>query len=141
MRADRAEAGITVNLKPGDIGPALENYRNGESPFGLWLWGPDFIDPIDRLAFTPCGKVGLRVNWDESNASPELVDAVNRAKVATAPADREAAFTDIQKIMLDESAFVFLVQSGSQVAYNANIQGFAYTGSALGRIDPYTMSK
>jgi peptide/nickel transport system substrate-binding protein len=141
VQADLAEAGITVNLKPGEIGPALEKYRNGESPFGLWLWGPDFIDPIDRLAFTPGGKVGLRVHWDESNASPELMDAVNRAKVATDLADREAAFTDIQSIMLDENAFVFLVQSGTQVAYNANIEGFAYTGSALGRIDPYTMSK
>jgi peptide/nickel transport system substrate-binding protein len=141
VQADLAEAGITVNLKPGDIGPALEKYRNGESPFGLWLWGPDFIDPIDRLAFTPGGKVGLRVNWDESNASPELVAAVNRAKVATAPPDRNAAFTEIQQIMLDESAFVFLVQSGTQVAYNAAIDGFVYTSTALGRIDPYTMSK
>lgn len=141
VQADLAEAGITVNLKPGDIGPALEKYRNGESPFGLWLWGPDFIDPIDRLAFTPGGKVGLRVNWDESNASPELVEAVGRAKVATDLAEREAAFTDVQRLMLDESAFVFVVQSGTQVAYNANVAGFAYTGSALGRIDPYTMSK
>jgi peptide/nickel transport system substrate-binding protein len=141
VQADLAEAGITANLVPGDIGPALERYRNGESPFGLWLWGPDFIDPIDRLAFTPGGKVGLRVNWDETNASPELVEAVNRAWVATAPADREAAFTDVQRIMLDESAFVFLVQSGTQVAYNAAIDGFLYDSTALGRINPYTMSK
>lgn len=141
VQADLAEAGITVNLKPGDIGPALEKYRNGESPFGLWLWGPDFIDPIDRLAFTPGGKVGLRVNWTEANASPELVAAVNRAKVATARADRESAFTEIQQIMLDESPFVFLVQSGTQVAYNANIKGFVYSSTALGRVDPYTMSK
>ncbi len=141
VQADLAEAGITVQLKPGDIGVTLENYRNGEESFGLWLWGPDFIDPIDRIAFTPGGKVGLRVNWDESNASPELVAAVSRAKIATDPADREAAFTEVQQIMLDESAFVFLVQSGTQVAYNSDIQGFTYNSTALGRIDPYTMSK
>lgn len=141
VQADLAEAGITVNLKPGDISVTLENYRNGKESMGLWLWGPDFIDPIDRIAFTPGGKVGLRTNWTEQNASPALVEAVKKAKVATAAADREAAFTEIQKIMLDESPFVFLVQSGVQVAYNAKIKGFTYSSTALGRIDPYTMSK
>lgn len=141
VQADLAEAGITVQLKPADIGVSLEKYRNGQSPFALWLWGPDFIDPIDRLAFTPGGKVGLRVNWDESNASAELVAAVEAAKIATDPADREAAFTEIQQLMLDESGFAFLVQSGTQVAYNSAIDGFTYTSSALGRITPYTMSK
>lgn len=141
VQADLAEVGITINLKPADIGPSLERYRNGESPFGLWLWGPDFLDPIDRLSFTPGGKVGLRVNWDESNASPELVAAVNRAKVATATEDRNAAFTEVQQLMLEESPFVFLVQSGTQVAYNSDIQNFTYTSTALGRIDPYLMTK
>jgi peptide/nickel transport system substrate-binding protein len=140
VQADLAEAGITVNLKPGDIGPALEKYRNGESPFGLWLWGPDFLDPIDRIAFTPGGKVGDRANWDESNASAALVEAVNRAKVATDPAARDQAFSDVQSLMLDESPFVFLVQSGTQVAYNSRIENFVYTGTTVGRVDPYVMS-
>jgi hypothetical protein len=43
--------------------------------------------------------------------------------------------------MLDESPFVFLVQSGTQVAYNANIKGFVYLGTTAGRVDPYLMSK
>jgi peptide/nickel transport system substrate-binding protein len=141
IQADMAEAGITVNLVPGDIGPALEKYRAGQAGFGLWLWGPDFIDPIDRIAFTPGGNVGLRVNWTEDKASPALNDAVKRAKVVTADADRAAAFTEIQTIMLDESPFAFLVQSGTQVAYNASIKNFVYLGTTAGRVDPYLMSK
>jgi peptide/nickel transport system substrate-binding protein len=141
VQADLAEVGITVNLVPGDIGPALEKYRAGQAGFGLWLWGPDFIDPIDRIAFTPGGKVGLRVNWTEDKASAALNDAVKRGKTVTADADRAAAFTDIQNIMLDESPFVFLVQGGTQVAYNANIKGFVYLGTTAGRVDPYLMSK
>ncbi|MFN8453089.1 MAG: hypothetical protein U0401_00195 [Anaerolineae bacterium] len=141
MQADLAEVGITVNIKSSDIGPALQKYRDAKSGFGLWQWGPDFIDPIDRLAFTPGNKVGLRVNWTEDKASAGLNQAVARAKVATADADRSAAFTDIQNIMLDESPFVFLVQSGTQVGYNANLKGFVFLGSTAGRIDPYLMSK
>lgn len=141
VQADLAEAGITVNLVPGDIGPALEKYRAGEAGFGLWLWGPDFIDPIDRLAFTPDGVVGTRTNWTADNASADLVAAVNQAKVATDPAERAVVFTKIQSIMLDESPFVFVVQSGTQVAYSASIKNFYYLGTTAGRIDPYLMSK
>ncbi len=141
IQADLTEAGITVQLKPADINVALENYRNGKENMGLWYWGPDYIDPIDRLAFTPDGKVGLRVNWTKDNASPELMAAVERAKVVTKPAERESAFTEIQQRMLVESPFVFVVQNGTQVAYNSAIKGFTYDSVALGRINPYTMSK
>jgi peptide/nickel transport system substrate-binding protein len=140
VQADLAEAGINVQLKPGDIGVTLENYRNGKESFGLWLWGPDFLDPLDRLAFTPGGKVGVRVNWGEEDASAELVQLVKQAQVATDPAERAEVFMAIQQRSLDESPFAFLVQSGVQVAYNANLQGFTYT-SGLWRINPYTMSK
>jgi ABC-type transport system substrate-binding protein len=61
--------------------------------------------------------------------------------VVTADADRAAAFTEIQQIMLEESPFVFLVQSGTQVAYNANLKNFVYLGTTAGRVDPYLMSK
>jgi len=131
---------ISAAGKPGDISVTLERYRNGEESFGLWLWGPDFLDPLDRTAFMPGGTVGLRVNWSDDRASSELVELVRQARVATAPPVREQIFTDIQQRMLDESPFAFLVQSGSQVAYNAALQNFTYT-SALWRIDPYTMSK
>lgn len=141
VQADLAEVGITVNIKSSDIGPALQKYREAKSGFGLWQWGPDFTDPIDRLAFTPGGKVGLRVNWTEDKASAALNEAVARAKVATADADRAAAFGDIQNIMLDESPFVFLVQNGTQVVYNAKLKGFVFLGIVAGRIDPYMMSK
>ncbi|GIK42864.1 MAG: ABC transporter substrate-binding protein [Chloroflexota bacterium] len=139
VQADLAEAGINVVLKPGDLQVTLERYRNGQENFGLWLWSPDFIDPIDRIAFTPGGKVGLRANWTEERASRELNEAVARAKVVTDRAAREQAFADIQRIMLDESAFAFLGQSGVQVAYRTDLQGFVY--NAMWRVNPYTMSK
>jgi peptide/nickel transport system substrate-binding protein len=139
IQADLGEAGITVNLKPGDLQVTLERYRNGQEGFSMWLWNPDFIDPIDRIAFTPGGKVGLRANWTEERASPELVELVNQAKVATDLGQRAEVFTAIQQQMLDESAFAFLIQIGTQVAYRANLQGFAY--NTMWRVDPYTMSK
>ena len=56
VQADLAEAGINVNLAPGEFGIALEEYRLGNAGFGYWLWGPDINDPVDVLAFVPGGK-------------------------------------------------------------------------------------
>lgn len=138
-QADLAEVGITANLKPADIQVALESYRTGKAGFALWLWNPDFIDPIDRVAFMPGGKVGLRANWTEDKVSADMMNLVNQARVATDPAQREAAFTGVQKMMLEESPFSVLVQNGVQVAYRANLKGFAYNNQW--RINPYTISK
>ncbi len=139
VQADLAEIGITAQLKPADIQVALESYRTGQAGFALWLWNPDFIDPIDRVAFMPGGKVGLRANWPEDKASADLVALVQQAKVATDLAGREAAFTGVQNIMLDESPFAFLMQNGTQVAYRASLKGFAFNNQW--RVHPYTMSK
>jgi peptide/nickel transport system substrate-binding protein len=139
VQADLAEAGINVTLKPGELNTDLERYRNGEQAFALWLWSPDFTDPIDRLAFTPDGKVGLRANWTADRASPELMEAVNAAWVTSDPAEREMLFKDIQEIMLVESPFAFLVQPGLQVAYRQGLEGFAYSPQWF--VDPYIMDK
>jgi peptide/nickel transport system substrate-binding protein len=139
VQADLAEAGINVTLKPGEIQTDLERYRNGEQAFSLWAWSPDFTDPIDRLAFTPDGKVGLRANWTGDKASPELMAAVDAAWVTSDPAEREQYFTEIQEIMLAESAFAFLVQPGLQVAYRQGLEGFAYSPQWF--VDPYVMDK
>jgi peptide/nickel transport system substrate-binding protein len=138
VQADLNEAGFNVTLKPGELQTDLERYRNGEQAFSLWGWHPDFIDPLDRLSFAPGGNVGLRANWPEERASEELVEQVQKAWVATDPADREAAFTAVQELMLDESPFVTLVQPGVQPGYRSNVQNPAY--SALWGITVYGIS-
>ena len=64
---------------------------------------------------------------------------------STAIADTSRGYyvrvTEVQQIMRDESPFVFLLQGGTQVAYSNDLEGFVYTGSTLGRIDPYTLSR
>ncbi len=139
VQADLADVGIDAKLRPADVQVALEAYRNGEQAFSLWVWHPDFVDPVDRTAFMPGGKVGLRANWTEERASEALVEVTKQARTETDPAEREKVFTAAQELMLDESAFAFLVQPGLQVAYRDEVEGFVYNNQW--RIDPYTMSK
>ena len=41
----------------------LQKYRDGKMAFGLSLWGPDYPDPADYLAFMPGELVGTRAGW------------------------------------------------------------------------------
>lgn len=139
VQADLNEAGFNVSLEPGELQVDLEEYRNAEQAFSFWAWHPDFVDPIDRTAFLPGGKVGLRASWTEDRASDEMVEWTQKARVTTDPAGREEAFTQLQELSKDESAFAFLVQPGLQVAYSSAVDGFAYNNQW--RVNPYTMSK
>ena len=55
--------------------------------FGLSLWGPDYPDPADYLAFTPGQLVGLRAGWPKG--SDAAIEARGEGTVTTAPAARE----------------------------------------------------
>ena len=54
----------------------LPKYRDGKMAFGLSLWGPDYPDPADYLAFTPgrarrhCAPAGRRAAIRRSRSSP-----------------------------------------------------------------------
>ena len=45
--------GFNVELSGSPTSNFLDDYRSGKSSFGLSLWGPDYPDPADYLAFTP----------------------------------------------------------------------------------------
>jgi peptide/nickel transport system substrate-binding protein len=124
VQADLAEVGITVNLAPAALQPALEKYRNGESPFGLWLWNPDFIDVADRLSFLPGGKVGDRAKWTEAGADPALITLRDEAKLATDPAKRDEIWSQIQTAWFENSPFAPMLQPGLKVAHSADLKGF-----------------
>ena len=52
-------------LAGAPVGTWLDKYRGGTMAFGLSLWGPDYPDPADYLAFMPesssaCASAGRR---------------------------------------------------------------------------------
>jgi peptide/nickel transport system substrate-binding protein len=139
IQSDLKAAGITANLKPGEVQVALQNYRQGKEAFGLWFWLPDYIDAIDYLEFLPEGVVGKRANWTDANADAEIKGLRDKAKVELDDAKRADLFAQIQTYLQDKGPFVPFLQPGIQIGYRANVKGFAY--NAQWRIDPATFSK
>ena len=63
VQANLQAAGFKVELAGAPVGTWLQKYRDGKMAFGLSLWGPDYPDPADYLAFMPGELVGTRAGW------------------------------------------------------------------------------
>src|SRR5439155_266174 len=95
VQANLQAAGFKIELAGSPVGTWLQKYRDGKMAFGLSLWGPDYPDPADYLAFTPGQLVGVRAGWPAgSDAAIEKLAA--QAQVTTATKARESVYRQIQ---------------------------------------------
>ncbi len=126
VQADLSEAGFNVTLAPAEVGVALEAYRQGTEPFGLWLWLPDYRDSLDYVEFLPDGVVGTRVNWTEENADEEILALRDALKTETDDDVRAEGFVAMQDYLMEKGPYAPILQPGLQVGLRSDLQGFAY---------------
>lgn len=127
IQADLAEIGINVSLRPGEIQISLEEYRNGQQPFGYWFWGPDKLDPVDFLEFLPGGKVATdRTRWTPEQAPAEILDLIAQAKVESDAAARTEIFNQLQDFAQASGAFAPFNVPAVQTAFGSDIEGYVW---------------
>lgn len=132
LKSDLAEAGITVNLKPTEFTVFLTDMRAQKLPLVFSLWTPDYIDPTmwtDYFTFADRG-IAKRMLYN----NPEVEKLAKVVDVEQDPVKREQAIKDLQKIMIDDSAFVMMYQIQQVVVMNKNVEGFAYHPTAFARL-------
>src|SRR4029453_6429407 len=96
VQATLQAAGFHIDLAGSTVGTWLQKYRDGKMAFGLSLWGPDYPDPLDYLAFMPGELVGTRAGWPaRSDATIERLAA--RARVTSKAAARQTIYRQIQR--------------------------------------------
>jgi peptide/nickel transport system substrate-binding protein len=139
VQSDLADVGITVTLKPGEINTELANYRAGSEGLGFWLWGPDYFDSNDYLAFLPEGIVGKRANWTNANSEPTIQQLRDKINVETDTSKRAALWQQAQDYLLQNGPWVSLIQPGIYIATRANISNYVWNPSW--RVNPYVVSK
>ncbi len=139
VQADLNEAGFRVTLAPAEVQVALEAYRQGKEPFGLWLWLPDYRDPLDYVEFLPGGVVGKRLNWTDENADPEILALRDQLKVAVDPELRVELFHKMQDYLMEKGPYAPILQPGIQIGLSNRIEGFAY--NPQWRVDVSLISK
>jgi peptide/nickel transport system substrate-binding protein len=121
VQADLTEAGFTVTLAPAEVQVALEAYRQGTEPFGLWLWLPDYRDSLDYVEFLPDGVVGNRVNWTSDNADDEILALRDALKVETDDAVRAGMFEEMQDYLIAQGPYAPIIQPGLQVGLSSDL--------------------
>ncbi len=139
IQADLAEANINVTLKPGEINTELANYRAGTEGFGFWLWGPDYFDSNDYLAFLPEGIVGKRANWTNGNSDATIQSLRDQINVETDTAARAALWQQAQDYLMLQGPFAVIVQPGVYIATRGRIGNYVY--NPAWRVNPYVLSK
>jgi peptide/nickel transport system substrate-binding protein len=125
VQANLQAAGFNVQLSGAPVGTWLQKYRDGKMAFGLSLWGPDYPDPLDYLAFMPGELVGTRAGWPAgSDATIERMAA--RARVTTKPAARQAIYRQIQRRLNSVGPFVPLLQPTQVFVSTKDLKGAVF---------------
>ncbi len=139
IQADLTEAGIRVTLRPGELQTSLAEYRAGKQAFGFWLWGADYFDSNDYLAFLPEGIVGKRANWTNANADSTIKQLRDQIAVEVDNAKRAQLWQQVQDYLQQNGPYAPLLQPGAYVALRANVQNYVY--NPAWRVNPLILSK
>jgi peptide/nickel transport system substrate-binding protein len=125
VQANLQAAGFHVDLAGAPVGTWLQKYRDGKMAFGLSLWGPDYPDPLDYLAFMPGDLVGTRAGWlAGSDATIERL--ANRARITTKAAARQTIYRQIQRRLNAVGPFIPLLQPVQVFVSTKDLKGAAF---------------
>jgi peptide/nickel transport system substrate-binding protein len=109
VQANLRSVGFDVELGGATVGTWLQKYRDGKMAFGLSLWGPDYPDPADYLAFMPGELVGLRVGWP-AGSEPTLERMAAQVRVTSDAKKRTALYQQIQRRLNTVGPYIPLIQ-------------------------------
>lgn len=125
IKNDLAQINITVNIKTSEFAVVLDPYRNGEIPFLLMHWSPDYFDINNQLAFLPGDVVGERANWSTEGHE----DMLELGKQIQGESDKEkrAQYSEeLQDLMAENSPYAFLLQHPQVFASRTTLDNVHY---------------
>ncbi len=133
MQADLAEIGINVEIQGMEWGAALDAFKNGEISFFRLGWIADY-PTMDNFLF-PLFYSGSADNYTAYN-NPEVDQMLLDARQTTDDNQRYTKYREVEKKIIDESAFVLIYFYGSRRIVQPYVRGFA-----LDAMENYDLSK
>ena len=125
-----AQAGIKVELIPGDGGQTLTKYRARTHDMYIGQWGPDYQDPhtnadtftrnTDNSDEATSKPLAWRNAWD----IPELSVETAAAMMEPDAENRAAIYRELQGKVLAESPYIIMFQQIEVAAIRSNVDGF-----------------
>ncbi len=123
------QAGIELEILPGDGKQTLTKYRARSHDIYIGSWGADYWDPhtnADTFSRNPNNADDAKTKplaWRNAWDIPELTKQADAAALERDGAKRAKMYQDIQAEFRKSSPFVMLYQQTEVAAYRANVQG------------------
>ncbi len=141
-----AQAGIKLEIIPGDGKQTLTKFRARQHDIYIGQWGSDYFDPnsnAETFTFNPDnsdeGKnktLAWRNAWDPT----ELSAKTQAALLEKDTAKRAAIYEDLQKQVLATGPFVMIFQQTEIAGYSDNVKDYKL-GPSFDTNFVYTVSK
>ncbi len=126
-----AQAGIKMEIIPGDGKQTLTKFRARTHDMYIGQWGSDYFDPNSNAET-------FAINYDNSDAGTnktlawrnawdvpkDYTDEAKNALLEKDAAKRAAMYEDLQKKLLTNSPFVFLYQQIEVGAYTSKVKNY-----------------
>jgi len=125
-----AEAGIKLEIIPGENKQTLTKYRARKHDIYIGRWGPDYMDPhtnADTFARNPDNSDNAKskpLAWRNSWDIPEMTKKADAAVLERDTTKRAKMYIELQREHQQVSPFVIMFQDIEVVASRANVKGF-----------------
>ncbi|AWC20925.1 putative D,D-dipeptide-binding periplasmic protein DdpA precursor [Aminobacter sp. MSH1] len=124
------EAGIKIEIIPGDDKQTLTKYRARNHDIYIGQWGQDYFDPnsnAQTFASNPDNSDDGRnqtLAWRNAWDLPELTKETEAALLEKDSAKRSEMYRHLQKKVLDNSPFALIYQQIEVAGVRSNVNGF-----------------
>jgi peptide/nickel transport system substrate-binding protein len=133
LQANWAEAGIELEILPGDNKQTLTKYRARTHDIYIGRWGPDYQDPhtnADTFASNPdnsdaSGLTG-KLAWRNAWKIPEMTARTAAAVLERDPARRAQMYEELQREHQRTSPFVIMFQDIEVIAERNDVAGMIW---------------
>ncbi|MFN6952733.1 MAG: ABC transporter substrate-binding protein [Albidovulum sp.] len=125
-----AEAGVKIELIPGDGQQTLTKYRARNHDIYIGRWGPDYQDPhtnADTFARNPDNSddaASKPLAWRNAWDIPEMTKKADAAVLEPDAAKRAEMYVELQREHQQTSPFVIMFQEIEVTAMRSNVNGF-----------------
>lgn len=120
------QLGLNVKLEKLANATMRERFDTGEFGMATGNWSPDFADPYMFTNYWfDSSRHGLAGNrsW---YTNPRVDEILARAVASSDPAERTKLYGELQEIVTDEAAYVYLFQKDYRIAMRDNLNGFVF---------------
>ncbi len=130
FQATAREAGVDIEILPGDGKQVLTKYRARKHDLMIYNWDVDYWDPhtnADTFARNPDNSDDAKskpLAWRNAWAIPEMTAKADAAVLERDTKKRAQMYKDIQADFRKNSPFVMLFQSIGVAAVRSNVEGF-----------------